>query len=161
MHNLRQLLAIAAMGALAACAQQEAPSVCGGDGVTASNAWVRAAGDGQPMSAAYVELCNGAPTADRLVGVRYDGARAAEIHVTEVSEDGIASMKPAEGGMPLPPQEKVALAPGGAHIMLIGLNAPIIAGEDAAITLEFENAAPMTILFEAKSPAEAAAHSGH
>ena len=43
--------------------------------------------------------------------------------------------------------------------MLIGLTAPIPQGEDAAITLEFENAEPVTIMFKAKSPAEAAAAS--
>lgn len=159
MQFLRQL-PLAAVFALAACSGPES-SICGADGVVASNAWVRAAGDGQPMSAAYVELCNGADTADRLVGAVYEGAKAAEIHVTQMSGDAIASMAPAEAGIPLPAQEKTALAPGGAHIMLIGLSHPIAAGEETAITLEFEHAAPVTIMFEAKSPADAAAHSGH
>ncbi|WP_165793490.1 copper chaperone PCu(A)C [Hyphococcus luteus] len=159
MQILRQL-PIALFLALAACGGPE-PSACDGDGVSASGAWLRAAGEGQPMSAAYVELCNGADAPDKLVAAHFDGANAAEIHITSMDEDGMASMAPAEGGLALAPHEKTALAPGGAHIMLIGLSAPIAAGEEAAITLEFENAEPMTVMFKAMSPAEAAAHQGH
>ena len=159
MQILRQVCP-AALLILGACSGSQ-PSACGGEGVVASNPWVRAAGEGRPMSAAYVELCNGGDTPERLIAVRYDGAEAAEIHITQMSEDGMASMAPAKDGVLLPPQEMTALAPGGAHIMLIGLTAPIEEGEEAALTLEFEHAEPVTIMFEAKSAAEAAAQSHH
>ncbi len=151
---------LAFLFALAACGEP-APSACGDEGITVSGAWLRAAGEGQPMSAAYMELCNGADAPDRLVAARFAGAETAEIHITSMSDDGMASMAPAEGGLALAPHEKTALAPGGAHIMLIGLSAPIAAGEDATIILEFENAEPMTVTAKAMSPAEAAAHQGH
>ena len=159
MHIIRTL-PLAALLMMTACGKQDT-AACGGDGIVASNAWVRAAGEGSPMSAAYVELCNGGETADRLIAVSFDGASAAEVHVTQMSDDGVASMAPAENGIALPPHETMALAPGGAHIMLIGLSAPIEEGEEATITLEFENAGPMTLLFEAKSRVSAAAHEGH
>lgn len=159
MHISRTLTLAAAL-IIASCAGQE-NTACGGDGITASNAWLRAATEGAPMSAAYVELCNGADTADRLVAVRFDGANAVELHMTMMSEDGVASMTPAADGVSLLPQETTTLAPGGAHIMLIGLTEPIEEGEEAAITLEFENAEPMTILFEARSRMDASGHEGH
>ncbi len=160
MHIIRSL-PFAALAFLAACGQQETTAACNGDGIVVSNAWVRAAGEASPMSAAYVEICNGGDAADRLVAARFNGADAAEIHMTRMSEDGVASMAPAESGLALPAHEMTALAPGGAHIMLIGLNAPIEEGEEAAITLEFENAEPVTLMFEARSRIDAAGHEGH
>ncbi|WP_428408174.1 copper chaperone PCu(A)C [Hyphococcus sp.] len=159
MHILRKL-SLAVAISLASCAAEET-SVCADDGITAGNAWLRAAGEGAAMSAAYVELCNGADAADRLIAARFDGANAVEIHMTKMSDDGVASMAPAANGVELPPHEMTSLAPGGAHIMLIGISAPIEEGEEAAITLEFENAAPVTLMFEARSRTDASGHAGH
>ena len=78
-----------------------------------------------------------------------------------MSEEGVASMAPAAGGLDLPAHAETALAPGGAHIMLIGLTAPIEEGEEAAITLEFEKAEPVTLMFEARPRMDASGHQGH
>ncbi len=160
MHIFR-IVPFSALALLTACTQQETTTACAGDEIIASNAWVRAAGEGSPMSAAYVELCNGGDTADRLIAARFDDAGAAEVHVTRMSEDGVASMAPAEGGLELPAHEKTELAPGGAHIMLIGLTGPLEEGEEAALTLEFENAEPLNLMFEVRSRVDAAGHSNH
>lgn len=146
--------------ALAACGGPDAESGaaspgCGAEGVAASDAWVRAAAEGG-VSAGFVTLCNGSSAADRLVGVRYEGAESVELHVTEVGEDGVARMTPIAGGLALPPDAATALAPGGPHIMLIGLTAPIEAGDPQILTLEFEHAAPLTVEFEARSRVNAA-----
>ena len=159
MHIIRSL-SLAAAIALSACAGEET-GICAGDGITAGDAWVRAAGEGAPMSAAYVELCNGGDAPDRLLAVKYNGAQAVEIHETQMSDEGVASMAPAANGIALPPHEMTALAPGGAHIMLIGISEAIAEGEEAAITLEFENAEPMTVMFEARPRMDASGHKGH
>ncbi|GJL92192.1 copper chaperone PCu(A)C [Hyphococcus sp.] len=159
MHILKAI-SLLPIVALAACAKPET-SACNGDGVAAANAWLRAASEGQPMSAAYVELCNGGDNADRLVAVKFDGAEAVELHQSNMSDDGMASMAPAEGGLELPAHEKTALAPGGAHIMLIGVTEALEEGEEAAITLEFENAPPQTLLFEVRSRNNVSEHGGH
>jgi copper(I)-binding protein len=145
---------------LAACAKPET-SACSGDGVIAANAWLRAATEGQPMSAAYVELCNGGGNADRLVAVKFNGADAVELHQSSMSDDGIASMAPVEGGLELAPHAMTALAPGGAHIMLIGVTEAHEEGEEAAITLEFENAPPQTLLFEVRARNDVSEHGEH
>jgi len=159
MQILRSLILIPLLAA--ACAKTGEQAACSGDGVTAGDAWVRAADEGQPMSAAYIELCNGADVDDRLVAVAFDGAEAVEIHQTKMSEDGVASMAPADGGVALPAQSKTALAPGGAHIMLIGLTEALEEGEEAAITLQFENAPPQTLLFEVRARNDASGHANH
>lgn len=142
-----------------ACGQPQSGE-CASGAVTASNAWVRAADEGRPMSAGYVSLCNGLEEADRLVSATFENASATELHATSVSEDGVASMNAIEG-LDLPVGESVSLAPGGAHIMLIGLAGPLAKGDDAAITLEFENAPAQTILFEVRGMNNEPGHAGH
>ena len=153
MQILRQFV-LASFLALAACGKPE-PSACAGGGISASGAWVRAASEGG-VSAGFVTLCNGGEAADRLVAARFDGAASVELHMTAIGDDGVARMTPIEGGIALPPQQETALAPGGAHIMLIGLAAPIAEGETQTITLEFEHAEPLAVAFEARSRVNAA-----
>lgn len=148
------IVAIFALAALAACGERDHPETAASSpgscasapagGVVVSGAWVRAAGAGQRASAVYLTLCNSGEGPDRLLGVSTDAAEAAEIHQTRKDEAGVASMAPLES-VDLAPKEDVALAPGGAHIMLIGLKRPIEAGDTVTLTLEFERSAPQTI----------------
>jgi copper(I)-binding protein len=158
--HIRTTILLLPILAFTSCSKPEV-SACSDEGVVAANAWLRAASEGQPMSAAYVELCNGRDTADRLVAVKFNGAEAVELHQTSMSEDGLASMAPAEDGLELAPHVMTALAPGGAHIMLIGVTEALEEGEEAAITLEFENAPPQTLLFEVRARNDVREHSGH
>lgn len=155
MHIFRRA-SLASLLLLAACGKP-APSACAGEGISVSGAWVRAAAEGG-VSAGFATLCNGGDAADRLVAARYDGAENVELHMTAMGDGGVARMTPIEGGLALPPHAETTLAPGGAHIMLIGLTAPIAEGDEAAITLEFEHGEPLTVMFEARSRVNAAEH---
>ncbi len=137
-----------------------AQTACAGDGVTASDAWIRASHPGQKMGAAYVQLCNGGKTPDRLVAVFFDGAGAVELHASTVDENGVAAMAPLEGGLELAPRKSVTMEPGGAHIMLIGLSAALAEGDKQVMTLQFENTQPLTIPFEVRA-ADQETHGGH
>jgi hypothetical protein len=53
----------------------------------------------------------------------------------------------------------VALAPGGLHVMLIGLTRPLAAGERVPLTLRFERAGAVTV--EAEVQAAGARGAGH
>lgn len=159
MIAVRYLAVLPVVFAAACAGPADAP--CGGaDGVIASDAWVRAAPDGRRMSAGYLDLCNGGAD-DRLIGVRFDGADAAELHITSVDDAGVARMQAAPEGIFIPAAQTVTLAPGGAHIMLIGLTSDLEPGDSASITLEFEHAAPQTLVFEVRSLADAASHRDH
>lgn len=157
---------LAALMAVTACGQNADPAATaaaacdGADGVVASNAWVREAGEGRSMTAAYVTLCNGGPD-DRLVSASFDGAGSVELHESVTGDNGVVSMVPLDGGLALPKGGEASLAPGGAHIMLMGLTAPLESGDEATLTLQFEHAAPLTLSFEVRSPTEAASHEGH
>jgi len=149
----------ALVACLAGCsgdrAKSEAASgaICESSGVAASGAWMRAARASQPTSAAYLTLCNGAAADDALISVSFAGAQSAELHITTMNEDGVASMAPADK-LALPAGGIASLAPGGAHIMLIGLMGAFEPGDAPVLQLQFKNAPPMDVVLEVRSAGE-------
>lgn len=128
--------------------------------IIASGAWIRPSRSGQPTSAAYVSLTNCSADDDVLTGVAFAGASAVELHATKMTDDGVASMTPT-GGVDLAAGAKISMAPGGAHIMLIGMTDPVVAESAPTLTLEFENAPAMEIVFEVRDAAPDSAHNHH
>jgi hypothetical protein len=61
-----------------------------------------------------------------------------------MSDMGMMKMRPVPG-LSVAPGKPVKLAPGGYHIMLMGLKAPLKQGDSFPLTLRFEHAAPMTV----------------
>lgn len=99
--------------------------------------------------AGYVTITNMGETDDRLIAVEADFPRVM-IHMTEMS-DGVASMRHVDG-VDLPAGETVTLAPGGHHIMFMGLNGdPFEAGEAVPTTLVFENAGRLDVAFNVEA----------
>lgn len=122
---------------------------CAGGGIWASDAWIRAARAGQPTSAGYLTLCNGADADDALTSVAFDGVNAVELHVTQMSDDNMASMTRSQG-IPLTAGENAVLEPGGAHIMLIGVNEALAPNQKLNLTLSFKNAPDLVVEFEVR-----------
>ena len=71
-------------------------------------------------------------------------AKTAELHET-VDENGVMKMVHHPEGWEIPAGGTLELKPGGKHIMLIGLTAPLVAGEKIKVTLNFEKAGAQTI----------------
>ena len=88
--------------------------------------------------------------ADRLTGAATDAAAAVEIHETTMEND-VMSMHPVDG-IDIAAGESVSLAPGGLHIMLIGLQRNLIAGEKLDLTLTFEKAGQVSVEAEIRQP---------
>jgi periplasmic copper chaperone A len=120
--------------------------VCAGAGAEPSihvlDAWARATPPGVENGAVYCKILNHG-AADRLVGARTSAARAAEIH-TSVEENGIVEMRPTDA-LPIGAGASVDLAPGGTHVMLVGLRAPLAAGAKIELTLVFANAGEVAV----------------
>lgn len=150
----KALIGLAALLCLAACGQKSetqtaAPAAAGaecggGEGVVVSDVWVRAASEGQPTTAAYFTLCNAGDEEDALTGVATDDASAAELHESMTDSEGMTSMTPVES-VSLPAGETVVFAPGGYHVMLIGVKEAIPAGGEVPLTLSFKNAPAQTV----------------
>jgi copper(I)-binding protein len=105
--------------------------------VTVANAWARPS-----AGAAYVTLTNGGAEADRLVGAASAVAGKVEIH-NHLMEDGVMKMRPV-AGVDVEPGAPVKMEPGGLHIMLIGLKAPLKEGESFQLELKFQKGGSVT-----------------
>lgn len=101
--------------------------------------WTRATPPRAVAAGGFLTITNTGSATDRLVGVASPLAGIGEVHEMKV-EDGIMTMRPLEDGLAIPPGETVVLEPGGYHIMLMDLKAPLVKGEDVAVTLTFETA---------------------
>ena len=61
--------------------------------------------------------------------------------------NGVMTMRPVAGGLEIPAGGKVALAPGGYHLMFFGLKRQPKQGEKFSATLTFEKAGTVTVDF--------------
>lgn len=110
--------------------------------VTIAEAVARASVGNAPTSAVYMTITTaGAP--DRLIAVASPAAEAAELH-TSLAEGGIMKMHRVDA-IEVAPGAPAELAPGGQHIMLIGLDAPLEEGTTVPLTLTFEKAGDITL----------------
>ncbi|HUR43339.1 MAG TPA: copper chaperone PCu(A)C [Aestuariivirga sp.] len=120
-----------------------APGVLAND-VMVMDAFARASATPEASSAvAYVTLTNRGAEADRLLSIATDGAAMAHLHDTK-SQDGVLSMEAIES-LDLPAGKTVEMKPGGLHIMLMGLKAPLQTGGKLHLELSFEKAGKVTV----------------
>lgn len=153
---MRRLLVLTAAALLLAA--------CGSDGgaapvsqLTASGAWARTTPPGATNGVVYVQIVS--PTDDAIVGasVPADIAGAAELHETmggggtspmpnmpEMATDGQMTMTPVDS-VALDGNVPVAFEPGGKHIMLTDLAAPLKAGATFTITFTLKSGATLPV----------------
>ncbi|WP_372424255.1 copper chaperone PCu(A)C [Salinarimonas chemoclinalis] len=108
--------------------------------------WSRATPGAAPVAGGYLTIVNTGSEPDRLVGGSAEISERFEVHSME-TVDGVARMAPVEGGLEIPAGESVALAPGGYHVMFMGLKRPLAEGESFAGTLVFERAGEVPITY--------------
>jgi periplasmic copper chaperone A len=137
------VLATASLGSIAA---QEFKA---GD-LTIDHPWSRATPAGAKVAAGYMTIVNKGTTADRLIGGSTSVAGRVEIHEMAM-KDGVATMRPVTGGLPIEPGKTVTLAPGGYHLMLQDLKAPLKQGDKLQATLEFEKAGKVDVTLDVQS----------
>jgi copper(I)-binding protein len=94
-------------------------------------AWVRTPPPGATMLAGYAVLHNACEAPATIVGVDADDFGSAMLH-RSVEEGGVARMR-AAGEITLAPGERLVLAPGGAHIMLMAPRRALADGADTRI----------------------------
>ncbi len=108
--------------------------------ITVENAWARASAT--PTAGVYMTLKNDGE-ADRLLGVTTDRAASAQLHRT-IQDGQVMRMRPVTG-IDLPAHGRVTLQPGGLHLMLMGLKAPLKLGDSLPLTLHFQKAGEMAV----------------
>jgi periplasmic copper chaperone A len=106
-------------------------------GIDVRDAWSRSTPPGIEVGVAYLVIRNnGGP--DRLIGASSPIAKHTELHISKM-EDGVMKMLPL-GAVNIEPGTQTAFAPGGRHVMLIGLKQPLKDGDTFPLTLTFEHA---------------------
>ena len=110
--------------------------------ISIDKAWARATPKGSQVGAAYLTIRNDG-AADRLTGVAVDFA-SAQIHEMK-NANGVMQMREATQGLEIPAHATVALAPGGYHVMFVGLKHPLAKGDTVAATLIFAHAGAVKV----------------
>lgn len=110
--------------------------------ISVSGGFVRAAASEGGASAAFMTITT-TGEADRLIAAASPAARKVELHGHTLDAAGVARMRPV-GAVDLAPDAPAVLAPGGLHVMMMGLVKPLAAGETAELTLTFEHAGSVT-----------------
>jgi periplasmic copper chaperone A len=112
--------------------------------IAVGNPWTRATPKGATVAGGYMTISNKGSAPDRLVGGSAAVAGRLEVH-SMVMEQGVAKMRPVQGGLEIKPGETVELKPGSLHVMLMGLKQQLQKGQKVKGTLEFEKAGKVEI----------------
>ena len=134
----RPALALAGLAAVAVVAF----AVAAEPAIRVLDAWARATPPGAENGAVYLKIVNHGG-ADRLIGARTKAARNAELHAS-VTSDGVVEMRHLDA-LPIASSATVELAPGGTHVMLVGLGAQLEPGEHLELTLIFATAGEIAV----------------
>jgi len=141
MTTRRKLLLAAALTPIAGAAFAR-DSITEAGALRILNPWTRAAGQGM-QGGGFLVIRNTGATPDRLVSASSPAAGRMELH-THIRDGDVMRMRPVND-IPIPANAEVSLQPGGLHLMLIGLTAPMNAGQSIPVTLRFERAGDVTV----------------
>ncbi len=93
--------------------------------------------------AAYLTVVNDGAEPDRLIEDATPVARSAALH-RQLMDAGVMRMRPVPA-LVLPPGAPTVLKPGGLHVMLMGLKAPLRQGQTFPPALTFEGAGRLEV----------------
>jgi len=113
--------------------------------------YARTTAPNQPSGAAYLSLENKGATADKLLSISSPVAKSVQVHTMSMEGNGM-KMREVDS-IDLPPATKIDMKPGhGYHIMLIGLEKPLKAGDKFPLTLNFEKAGKTEVSVTVEDP---------
>ncbi len=161
---MKRLLIPLVLATLAACGPGENANRSAADlsEVPATDALCRPTATGRQVTGCYLTLT--ASRDDTLLSVESEAAALAQVHESNM-ENNMMVMYELKAGLPLPAGQAVSLAPGGTHIMLLGVREPLEAGDVVRLTLTFASAAPVEVTATVGQPpmpaSDDADHAGH
>ena len=106
--------------------------------ITIADAWSRATAPGAKIAAGYMTIRNASRTPDKLMSASSPAADKVQTHVT-VKDGDVFRMREVKG-YDIPAGGSFELKPGGAHLMLVNIKAPLKEGDKVPLTLRFERA---------------------
>jgi len=132
------LLSIALMAFVTSIQAQEAKV----GSIKIENAYVRATAPGQPTAGAFMKIDNSG-AADQLLSASSPAAGEVQLH--QMSMEGNVMKMGQVKDIAVPANGSVDLKPGGYHIMLMNIKAPLKAGETVPVKLKFAKAGEVEV----------------
>lgn len=107
------------------------------DTLSIDGPYVREVPPGAPTTAAFMTLQNSGDSPVRLISATNSITEHTELH-NHVNMDGVMQMRQIDS-IEVPANGDIRLAPGGLHLMMIGLQSPISNGDNVSLSLTFDN----------------------
>lgn len=148
-----------AVAAILALGVQGTPAPAQSTKIEVTDAWARPSIGQSRNGAAYMTLTNRGAEPDRLVAASTPAAGKAELHTT-VRDGEVLRMREVSA-VDLKPGEAVTFGPGGLHVMLFDVRAPLEAGEQFPLTLRFEKAGEQQVTVSVRQGAAHGHGGGH
>ena len=126
-------------------ANLSAPACAAGlaDQISVIDPYVRLAPPGAKATAAFMIVRNTSDKEIQIVKANSPSANATELH-NHTNDGGVMRMRQVKE-IALPAKGEAVLKPGGYHVMLIDMKAPLKEGDKVAITLGFSDGGTKTI----------------
>lgn len=153
---MNKLLHTAALVSTLVAALASAPAWAQTAAVKVEGAWARASVQGQKATGAFMRLT--AQDGARLVRAESPVAGVTEVHEMKMEGD-IMKMR-AVPALDLPAGKAVELRPGGYHVMLMDLKAPLAKDSAVPLTLVFQDARGVESQLSLQVPVATAAPGG-
>ena len=115
------------------CCTLSLPALAG-DTLEIANAWVRPTLGNSKISAAYMTITNNSDDDIIVTNVTSSRVETIEIHMTSMDEQGIMSMDKLDA-LSVPAHGAITLAPGGTHLMILGIKKLLQEGDSFTLTL--------------------------
>jgi hypothetical protein len=111
--------------------------------VSVERPWSRATPPGAKIGVGFLQLRNAGSSAERVVGAVSPVAGRVEMHVTS-REGDVMKMRQVDS-LEIPAGGTFELKPGGAHLMLMGLEQPLKQGDKVPLTLKLERSGEVSV----------------
>lgn len=107
------------------------------DSVSVQDPYVRMAPPNAPATGAFMVIRNNGDKEVKVLKAANPVSRVTELH-NHINDGGVMRMRPVTA-IEIKAKGEVALKPGGLHVMMIDLKAPLKEGEIVPITLGFDD----------------------
>ena len=128
--------------------------------IAVTGAFTRATLPGAKAAGGFMTIVNAGAEGDRLVGASTKTAKTTEIHEMKMEGD-MMKMRALSEGIDIPAGGTVELAPGGYHVMMMGLVQPLYEKACVEVILNFETAGELPVMLNVAAPDAKAAPGGH
>lgn len=116
------------------------------------NGWIRETPPGMQNAAAFLSLHNNSANTKYLVAIACnDVAARCELHEHLHTSDGSMRMQKVSAPLAIAGNSTLSMAPGGYHVMMFAIKAPLRAGTTAALTFIFDDKSTLTVQLPVKS----------